>query len=101
MDAATGRRTTNLPFMLRHLTLETRLRPARKDYATSATALIFVAGAIVLLIELPDAFSREPVLRVQPSSQSAELPFFSLDTEGTGREARNLLRRRFRGNSAQ
>ena len=57
-----------------------------------ANLLILVVAALTLVIGLPSAVSQEPMLRVQASPQAAALTFFSLDTEGTGREARNLLR---------
>jgi hypothetical protein len=49
-------------------------------------------GVLVLVIWLHDVVAQEPAIRVQASSQSAALSFFGLDTEGTGREVRNLLR---------
>ena len=67
-----------------------------------ANLLILVAAALALVIGLPNAVSREPVLRVQSSPKAAALTFFGFDTEGTEREARNLLVPcRFRGNTAQ
>jgi len=53
------------------------------------TLLVTVLG---LLVILPGKVSAEPALRLEASCQAAELTFFGLDTEGTGRESQNLLR---------
>jgi hypothetical protein len=49
-------------------------------------------GVLVLALGLHDAVALEPAIKVQASSRSAALSFFGLDTEGTGRETRTLLR---------
>jgi hypothetical protein len=57
-----------------------------------ANLLRLPASVLVLAIGLHDAVAQKPAIKVQASSRSAALPFFSLDAEGSGREVRNLLR---------
>ena len=57
-----------------------------------ANVMRLAVGILLLANGLHDAVAREPAIRVKASSRSAALSFFGLDTEGTGREVRNLLR---------
>ncbi len=54
--------------------------------------LILTVVGLMLVLLLPGLVHAEPVLRLEASCQAAELAFFGLDTEGTGRETQNLLR---------
>ena len=54
--------------------------------------LILTVVGLMLVLLLPGLVHAEPVLRLEASCQAAELAFFGLDTEGTGREMQNLLR---------
>ena len=57
-----------------------------------ANVMRLAVGILVLANGLHDAVAREPAIRVKASSRSAACLSFGLDTEGTGREVRNLLR---------